>query len=1193
MVGLIVRAKNKLFRVIKNPKDLGYELEFVRRGIKPSPEKRMKAGVNWEMNPDFPIAILWGFSQEGHKNIELFFPEYRVLLVGKYSSISKIIKKNEDINNSEYAWNTKGMIFVKWNKNELPIMASLYAKTKKIDVWIVKYSYLKSFNTSVFDLKPYSFFFQKKKIHSKQQKPSALEIALSSKNKNVAIRSSVVLDVVKAWGIDSFEQFTNNKKLKIANNFSLLIARKNKILFKKNNGNLTTNLDRLKEFLTLNHLNNTRYIHPGSNETCSLIDIISYFLVEHFLYDDIANIPQSHLDFSLLKKHIDYLPAPLKVLIYLNDTPFAGSADTEKIISITEENFCLSDFYQIAHLLTQTANYDALIKICALTIEKFAKDWDTLKFNISLINSILITLSFAQGRSNGRAIGSIPDFAKDLSELMIDNSKYNSVIIHYSRLKAHQLEYDHLDILIQELNKLDDMPYTVIMGITATLLVKPTRKERNHSKRKLLLNKAAKYTLLSLNKNFSSDYDLSLNSVMHAMMTDKVNDVISSYNDFIKQFPKDTFSFVNPKLKTWGFISRREGHILAIYSYLIKKGEFEFAKKILSSHLFPPNRKLNSRQRKIFETNLLTSYFSQNKHKEFILTYCSATEPTQTTTRLQILYAKTLRIVGELEKARIVLTNAKRKPKTPAQRATLNVEIGRVDFTSKSSEILNSYPQPQNPKGVIIIASWTCFNSLALLVPALLILKKRGYAIISPMPGMLKLNPTGLPLIDQFTNCIPATLNHYENKYTWTVDWEKNIVKASNINFFQGFNERMMINGRKFYNNIQEYQTRIYFLFQNKMSDVSLDICHNVYSELVQKDLNVCFITNDSHATPLSIFRDFCIEKDDPRLSFVSCSIAYENYFSNLGSKLSSTMCVTDMTLHKNRRAPFLALKERFDDWYELNKTDRKLKEHAENMIKVNRNSSLDNKEEKELIAYLKEQKKKGKKIICCFGKVPVDLGVPYDGGPAHKDMFDWINHSVEICGKSEDIILLVKPHPHELRPEIAMDLITKFSGLIECEVKPNVKILGHKSINVHALAPLLDLAILYNGSSSLELTALGIPVLMASFFGKHDYPLDLIYPENRTQYEEYILATKYKKPSAKTREKAAFLISYMGSDDVSIKNEYSRRQSTNDTIGVPVWYEDKIADFLENGDPAMDLIASRIVEKFEGKLPLPSEMKK
>ena len=157
------------------------------------------------------------------------------------------------------------------------------------------------------------------------------------------------------------------------------------------------------------------------------------------------------------------------------------------------------------------------------------------------------------------------------------------------------------------------------------------------------------------------------------------------------------------------------------------------------------------------------------------------------------------------------------------------------------------------------------------------------------------------------------------------------------------------------------------------------------------------------------------------------------------------------------------------------------------------------------------------------------------------------------------------------------------FEDLIEVDLPDNVRFLGHQDINVNALAPHLDLALLWNGSSSLELTAVGIPVLMASHFGNHDYPVDLIYPQSREQYHDYIKAGKFRKPSKELRNRAAFLISYLGTPDVSILNEYSYRQLTNDKVGIPRWRWDEINRFLEDGDPAMELVADRMTEKFTG----------
>ncbi len=49
--------------------------------------------------------------------------------------------------------------------------------------------------------------------------------------------------------------------------------------------------------------------------------------------------------------------------------------------------------------------------------------------------------------------------------------------------------------------------------------------------------------------------------------------------------------------------------------------------------------------------------------------------------------------------------------------------------------------------------------------------------------------------------------------------------------------------------------------------------------------------------------------------------------------------------------------------------------------------------------------------IICMAGKIPCDAGVLFDGGPAHRDMQDWLNHTIQLA-KELGLALIVKPLP-------------------------------------------------------------------------------------------------------------------------------------------------------------------------------------
>lgn len=294
-------------------------------------------------------------------------------------------------------------------------------------------------------------------------------------------------------------------------------------------------------------------------------------------------------------------------------------------------------------------------------------------------------------------------------------------------------------------------------------------------------------------------------------------------------------------------------------------------------------------------------------------------------------------------------------------------------------------------------------------------------------------------------------------------------------------------------------------------------------------------------------------------------------------------MAIVDMNYNRGTRAPFLAVEKRFDRWLDNNRDSDAVSTSVSELINTNRaktgvNSDLSTAESVSILEEIKAARRDGKKVICCFGKILCDLCVPYDGGPAHTDLVDWINHTIELL-KDEDVLLLIKPHPHELRREIALDLVDHMRDVIPDELPGHVRFLNHSDFNVSELAGLLDLAILWNGTSGLELTIQGVPVMMCAHFGRLDYPVNLLYPESRSQYESFLKAKNFPVPSDDTSFRAAALLYYMGTDEVSLKNSYSLRPATNDKVGMPKWNHEALNEYFMNGDKYIETAAYRAVE--------------
>ena len=938
------------------------------------------------------------------------------------------------------------------------------------------------------------------------------------------------------------------------------------------------------------------YLHIESDEFISFEETAGYFIVEVLKNQNIFDLDKKDGLYSKCLPLNEHLFLPFKILSYLNSTGTYAAADTDRIIQMIKNEFNLSHYPQISFLLAHTSNYNTLVDYSNLCIEYLCDNIASIIGNTTLLENFLYSLTLAMSNSNGRIINKLPNLNSWIFRLSTRDRNFNNIFRNYIKCLSSNLQYDTLYDFLRltiETPRITT-PFRIHWSINEViinsfpldfsaehyrtagqiLIQKPSRSERNSSKRNQLAIYVADQYLARLNLRYEDALGSLFNRIQYWVLLDEDAQAKKEFSKFITMFNWNSL-FISMKGPTTDRLKKRASELLALGHYFVKKGNFDLANNIIS--VFPEGdisiQLIFLRLAYFKSTGNLPEFFKYFEHL-----------PTDIRSNEKVLgvYARLLREMGLFERSRLCYLDLAIKSRTIAKRTSVETEINKIEFCQQSSFILNSTPQPTLPKGVIFLASQTCFNTLAMMVPSLVELKKRGYAVVNLLEGMTEHQPTGLDFIDQFSGIIPLGLSFNDFKNEWEIDWPRRKITSRQINFYQGFYERLSTYSRRFNVDINEPSINRAFRENLIRSDTCLHICESIFSEVVSRGMPTSFVSGNSHVTPFSIFRDFARHKNHPLLNFVNCNVAYESYFSNLGSKFANTMCVTDMTLYPNTRSPFLARKDQFDFWYEANKDNPILVEKANNLINMNRVGSVTDVNAAEIIEFIKTQKACGKKIICAFGKVPVDLNVPYDGGPAHTDMADWINHTIDICNESDDLVLLVKPHPHELRPEIALDLVESFHDLITAELSGNVKLLGHKDINVHTLAPYLDLAILYNGSSSLELAAQGIPVLMTSFFGRYDYPVELNYPASREGYREFLLSMNYSVPSDENKKRAAFLICYLGTDEISILNQYSLRQLTNDKIGIPQWDKDKINYFLDNGDPKMELIASRIVEKFE-----------
>jgi hypothetical protein len=951
----------------------------------------------------------------------------------------------------------------------------------------------------------------------------------------------------------------------------------------------------IEELFAIAYIIHPKYFHLLSDEEIIFEEAAHYFLIESLL--DIGIFTLDNVIFNSIKNQTSCQYAPVNILKYLSSTKSCAEAQTDKVLEIANNNFKLRDYMQISRMLILSSNYDALIQYSNKCLSHFYNNIDQYIENTILINSFFYSISLSQRSASGRVINEIPDMVDIICSIPGNDNYSNSIVKNYMSCLSNNLQYKEIEKLVQKILEpklvksyqrywsFDDfIGYSFSIDYKERLYkeclqvlnINPSRSERDSERRAKIKVTLAGIFLKILDKKFTGEYNFYLNKALYYLILEDFLAAEKQVLSYIKLVGIDRFlgiiiekNRLNDLLYITNFmINKKRMGTVGLYIQLIR--ENDIVKDKLPA----------------FNFTLLSYYKSINNLEDFYMLIDSLSLELSLSDRLIGLKAKTLREEGYFENSLELYEKLYSNAKTSAKRSSIKIEIDKLEFVIESSQILNSIPQPKFPKGVVFIASQTCYNSLAMMIPSYVELKKLGYAVINLTQGMSFEAPTNIDFIDKFHGAIPLTLTKSATikdlTNAWEVDWNNKKIISNKINFYQGFYEGLSVGLRRYYVDLNKVNASKAFIGQLVRADTCLTICNRIYQEIViEKGFPVTFVSGNSHIVPFSIFRDFARNKKHIKLGFVNCNASYESYFSNLGSKIATTMCVTDMTLHPTIRAPFLARSDQFEPWYKKNSHNNKYLKQAEELINVNRVGLSSNEKEIKIMKYLDLQKTKGKKIVCAFGKVPIDLAVPFDGGPAHQDMSDWINHTVKICSKNQDIVLLVKPHPHEVRPEIALDLVYGFNELITEDIGDNVCLLQPKDINSHTLAPYIDLAILYNGSSSLELTFQGLPVMMTSYFGRYDYPVDLLYPKSRKSYEQFIESLDYPEPGPVTKKKAAFLICYMGTEEISISNQYSTRPITNDKIGMPKWNKQKVRGLLAHGDEKMTLIANRVVEKF------------
>ncbi|WP_456391293.1 hypothetical protein [Profundibacter sp.] len=520
---------------------------------------------------------------------------------------------------------------------------------------------------------------------------------------------------------------------------------------------------------------------------------------------------------------------------------------------------------------------------------------------------------------------------------------------------------------------------------------------------------------------------------------------------------------------------------------------------------------------------------------------------------------------------------------------------GELEFLIETAEIYQSVPQPTQPKGLVMIAARNVDQLRRYPLLALVEFKRRGWAVIPMVGGLLPRELTGQPGIDILNGALTLSLRFTEQAqgaFPALIDFESDPAQGrlrwGDIDLGHSAWEDAAINRRSYTINygcpeLQKYLGQL-FEWTGAMCRTFKQV-HNLH---LQTGLPVGSISLFNSRLPDSLFRFYCEKFGDPdRFFYLHGANGYQNYFSNFSTNLSERYVLRNMTRNPDSRSASFPLPENFNRYYTAQK--QRLPEimaRFKNTTRIKRSTG----EAKELMpdaiaasARIKAWRAKGGKVACAFGKVVCDSGVPFDGGPVHANMKDWINHCIRAV-QGSDTLLLIKPHPHEMNNQIATFLIEYFEDLIEEPLGENVMILGHRWFDIHDMKGRVDLGLIYNGTTAIELGLLGIPCLLAGHFAPVDYPIGHKVAHSRAEFEACLRFEQETIVAPDIVERAAVWLDYMANEEFALPYGYHTRPVTNKVIFPPWWIKADMQAYRAGDDRAI----VKLVDRALGECPEP-----
>ena len=558
-------------------------------------------------------------------------------------------------------------------------------------------------------------------------------------------------------------------------------------------------------------------------------------------------------------------------------------------------------------------------------------------------------------------------------------------------------------------------------------------------------------------------------------------------------------------------------------------------------------------------------------------------------------YVRIINRLGRFDEARdasYAITahyNANIRSFSPYTSFALLRRVGELKFAAETAEYYNSEEQPQQPEGVILVTARNMDQLRRLPIAVLIELKKRGWAIVPIIEGILPIQSCGVPEIDALAGALTMdrTLRKKSDQplkpvETMAFEPDKGRLRWGEIELSHAVWEDASINRRRYHVDFSCPALQAYLQQLVTWTRLEASVLEYIADLRRRTGLKCGMFGFSTGRLPDAAKRSFCDLYGDPNELFsLTAANGYQNYFSNFSTPVSTKSVVRNMTRYPYMRSASFPIPELLSNYYEKHRESAPdVLERVKGVTQIKRSTvgrDAPSEATIEIDRRISAWRAKGGNVACAFGKVVCDSAVPFDGGPAHESMEDWINNCVSTV-QGSDTLLLIKPHPHEINNQIATFPTEYFHDLVHEPLGENCLFLEHHSFDIHDLNGRIDFGLIYNGTTAVELGVLDIPCILAGHFAPLDYAVGHQVPRDRAHFESMLRGEVEIVVADDLKYRSALWLQYMSDAGLTVPYGYCARPVTNKVIYPPTWIESDISRYLREGDPNVEALANRVL---------------